>query len=50
MMDGIVSHVFGLMFALILTFLIVTNHEGMVAIMSTGGTSLNTLTKTLQGR
>jgi hypothetical protein len=49
-MDGIVSHVAGSIFLLILVFLIVTNYRGMVAIMSQGGTTLNTVTKTLQGR
>lgn len=49
-MGGIVSNVFYSIFILILTFLIVTNYEGMVAIMKQGGNSLSTVSYTLQGR
>lgn len=49
-MEGIASHVAGFIFLLILTFLIVTNYRGMVAIMSQGGTTVSGVSKTLQGR
>jgi hypothetical protein len=49
-MGGIVSNVAYSIFILILTFLIVTNYQGMTAIMSQGGTSLSQVSKTLQGR
>lgn len=48
--SGLVSNIFYFMFLLILTFLIVTNYEGMVAIMKQGGQSLSSVTYTLQGR
>jgi hypothetical protein len=47
---GIVSNVAYSIFLLILTFLIVTNYKGMVAIMAQGGTTVSQVSKTLQGR
>jgi hypothetical protein len=49
-LSGIANNVFYSMFILILTFLIITNYEGMVAIMKQGGASLSSVTYTLQGR
>ena len=49
-MRGIVSNVAYSIFVLIMTFLIVNNYKGFVAIMSQGGTTLSQVSTTLQGR
>ncbi len=49
-LSGIFNNIFYFMFVLIVTFIILTNYEGMVAIMKQGGTTLSSVTYTLQGR